>query len=68
MPGAPVCLFVCPPDCNSSLPQLPDQQLLQEGLTKSEADDIERIMMQDKLESTDMEATGQSDMHLILIK
>lgn len=41
-------------------PGLPDQQLLQEGLTKSEADDIERIMMQDKLESTDMEATADA--------
>ena len=38
--------------------QLPDQQLLQQGLDMSESDDIERVMMEDKLESTDMEATG----------
>lgn len=41
-------------------PGLPDQQLLQQGLDMSESDDIERVMMEDKLESTDMEATAEA--------
>lgn len=41
-------------------PGLPDQQLLQQGLDMSESDDIERVMMEDKLESTDMEATADA--------
>jgi len=41
-------------------PGLPDQQLLQQGLDQSESADIERVMMEDKLESTDMEATADA--------